>query len=143
MQHVYIMRDPRNHNDIKVGFSINPIERRKQLYRTNTPLPFNLSAVWAVSDQRIAESIAHFRLSDHRINDRREWFEIVPAQIIGTKDFPLYCNADYDFTSDCLDVLVELIQEDFCSYSGLQWQRIFEYKDLLLSVSLEDIIFLQ
>ncbi|MGK2231148.1 MAG: hypothetical protein ACI92O_000306 [Colwellia sp.] len=137
------MRDPRNHNDIKVGFSINPIARRKQLHRTSNPLPFNLSAVWAVSDQRIAEKIAHFRLSDHRTNARREWFEIIPSQIIGSEGFPLYCNADYDITSNCLDTLIELIQEDFSSYSGLQFQRIFEYEELVHSISLKDIRYLQ
>ncbi|WP_350227814.1 GIY-YIG nuclease family protein [Neptuniibacter halophilus] len=78
MQHVYVMRDPRNYNDFKVGFSINPIQRKKQMYRTNTPLPFELYRVWAVANQRTTEQIAHARLYDHRINDRREWFEVIP-----------------------------------------------------------------
>lgn len=57
---------------------------------------------------RQAEKIAHYRLQDHRINPRREFFEIAPSM-----DFHDFERMDYDITSTCLDVLIELIEEDF------------------------------
>ena len=77
--YLYILRDPIKHNIIKVGFSKNPFKRIKQLYNTSTPLPYNLSAIWWVSDMRLAEKVAHQRLREHRINARREFFEIAPS----------------------------------------------------------------
>lgn len=138
MDHVYIMRNPRNDNDIKVGLSINPINRQKQLYRTNTPLPFNLYAVWAVSNHREAEKIAHEVLSGHRINERREWFEIAP--IDSELWFP-GIQGDYDTTSIYLDALLEVIENTF-DYCGMQYHSINNYEELMHSISLEDIRFL-
>lgn len=138
MDHVYIMRDPRNHNDIKVGLSINPLDRQKQLFRTNTPLPFDLHTVWAVSDHRVAEKIAHGVLAEHRINDRREWFEIAPIQSVLW--FP-GIQGDYDTTSVYLDALVEVIENAF-DYFNMQYHSLNSYEELVHSISLEDIRFL-
>ncbi|HHP0514352.1 TPA: GIY-YIG nuclease family protein [Vibrio harveyi] len=138
MDHVYVMRDPRNHNDIKVGLSINPLNRRKQFYRTNTPLPFDIYAVWAVADHRKAEKIAHAVLADHGINERREWFEIAPIQ--SSLWFP-GIQGDYDTTSTDLDALLEIIEEEF-EYCDMPYHSIDDYDELVLSISLEDISFL-
>lgn len=138
MDHVYVMRDPRHPNDIKVGFSINPLKRREQLFRTNTPLPFNIYAVWAVHDHRYAEKVAHSVLDGHRIYYRREWFEVIPPE---SSLWVPGIESCYDTTTTCLDTLIELIEESF-SYAGVQAIRIHDYEDLAYSVSLEDITFL-
>lgn len=105
---IYIFRDPLNNNLIKVGFSKNPFHRLRQLHNTSTPSQFLISQIWWVADMRQAENIAHNRLQDHRINPRREFFEIAPSM-----DFHDFERMDYDITSTYLDVLIELIEGDF------------------------------
>lgn len=68
---IYIFRNDRLHNEIKVGLSKNPFKRVMQLYTTATATPMNISVIWWVSDMRSAERIAHNRLADHRINRMR------------------------------------------------------------------------
>lgn len=105
---IYIFRNDRYHNEIKVGLSKNPFKRVMQLYTTATATPMNISVIWWVSDMRRAERVAHQRLADHRINSRREFFLIAPPW-----DFSeLECMC-YDTTTIFLEVLEELIEEDW------------------------------
>ena len=109
---LYVFRDTLNNNLIKVGFSKNPFNRIKQLYNTSTATPLGITQIWWVGNMRQAEQIAHCRLEDHRINPRREFFEIAPR-----RDFDEFERMDYDVTSTCLDVLIELIENDFATHS--------------------------
>jgi len=106
--YIYIMRDPINNNLIKVGFSVNPFNRVKQLYNTSTPLPFNIYQIWWVEDMRLAEKAAHECLRGHRINNRREFFEIAPSEY-----FDKYESSDYDISSCYLNTLIEIIENGF------------------------------
>lgn len=105
---IYIFRNDRLHNEIKVGLSKNPFKRVMQLYTTATATPMNISVIWRVSDMRSAERIAHKRLADHRINSRREFFLIAPPN-----DFSELERMCYDTTTICLEVLEELIEFDW------------------------------
>lgn len=106
--YVYILRDPINNNLIKIGFSINPFVRVKQLHNTSTPLPFSIYQIWWVRDMRLAEKVAHACLSGHRINERREFFEIAPSEY-----FDKYESSDYDISSGYLNTLIEIIEDGF------------------------------
>ncbi len=108
--YIYIFRNDRLHNEIKVGLSKNPFKRVMQLYTTATATPMNISVIWWVSDMRRAERIAHDRLADHRINSRREFFLIAPPN-----DFNEFERMCYDTTTICLEVLEELIEGDWAS----------------------------
>lgn len=132
------MRDTRSHNDIKVGLSINPTNRQKQLYRTNTPLPYNLHTVWAVENHFMAEKIAHDVLIAHRINMKREWFEIVPVNSMNR--FP-GVEGCYDDTSVFLEALVWQIQDAFVLF-GMGYEALDDLESLAHSISLKDIKFL-
>lgn len=114
--YVYVFRDPLNNNLIKVGLSKDPAARRMQLHTTGTALPMNIYHVWHVSDKRLAESAAHAILDDHRVNGRREFFEIAPLPYFS--DFE---RRDYDITSDFLDALIERIEEGF-DYWGISYR---------------------
>lgn len=116
--YIYILRDPRDNNLIKVGFSINPFNRVRQLYNTSTPLPFSIYQIWWVRDMRLAEKAAHECLRGHRINDRREFFEIAPLE-----HFDEYEARDYDMSCFYLDTLIEIIEEGFY-YLGLEFVSI-------------------
>ncbi|CAI3155047.1 hypothetical protein MWMV18_MWMV18_02052 [Acinetobacter calcoaceticus] len=122
--YVYILRDHLNNNVIKVGLSKDPIRRRQQLYNTSTPLPMTLYHLWKVDDMRHAEQVAHLRLDSHRINPRREFFEIAPLP-----HFNDFERRDYDMSCIFLDTLIELIEDDF-DYLGVSYQRVYSIEEL-------------
>ncbi|PTT24256.1 GIY-YIG nuclease family protein [Pseudomonas sp. HMWF021] len=103
---IYIFRDHLNNNLIKVGFSKDPLARRKQLHTTGTALPMTIYHVWNVGDKYLAEQAAHEVLRGHRVNDRREFFEIAPLP-----HFSSFERTNYDITSDFLYTLKGLIEE--------------------------------
>lgn len=114
---VYVLRslDPTWFNRIKVGLSVDPIERGRQLYTTGVPFPFFPYHVWAVTDMALAERVAHVVLDDHRLNNSREHFDVIPFHrrlaVLGTLDEP----AD-EIVLGCLNTLLELIEAEFeCS----------------------------
>ncbi len=114
---VYVFRslDPTWYNRVKVGLSVDPIERTRQLYTTGVPFPFVPYYAWAVTDMAYAEHIAHVVLADHRVNSSREHFDVIPFHrregVLGTFDDPTE-----DDVLVCLDVLLELIEVEYqCS----------------------------
>ena len=108
--YLYVMRDQCAFNIIKVGRSVNPINRVSQLYRTGNPLPFTLSQLWWTQDMFFAERIAHLRLADHRITPRREFFEIAPQHQCWEWEYK--CE---EVTDSFLGTLIELIEQDLCA----------------------------
>lgn len=115
---IYIFRNDRLHNEMKLGFSKNPFKRVMQLYTTATATPMNISVIWWVSDMCRAERIAHNRLADHRINSRREFFQIAPST-----DFSELERMCYDTTTICLEVLEGLIEGDWAN-AGIAFQKM-------------------
>lgn len=114
---VYVFRnlDPTWYNRIKVGLSVDPIERTRQLYTTGVPYPFVPYYAWAVTNMAYAERIAHAVLSDHRLLSSREHFDVVPthrlAAVLGA-----FVAPTEEQVSVCLDVLLELIEVEYeCS----------------------------
>lgn len=114
---VYVLRslDPTWYNRIKVGLSVDPIGRGKQLYTTGVPFPFVPYYAWAVTDMAYAEKIAHVVLDDHRVNNNREHFDVIPFHrrmaVLGTFEWPTE-----DEVLNCLDTLLELIEVEYqCS----------------------------
>ncbi|HAS6087995.1 TPA: GIY-YIG nuclease family protein [Vibrio parahaemolyticus] len=102
--YLYIFRDENNNNLIKVGFSKDPIARIEQLYNTSSAERFTMYCLWHVDNMRKAEEVAHFVLKDHRINPKREFFEIAPEP-----HFSAYDTVDYDTSCIYLDALIEII----------------------------------
>lgn len=111
--YIYILRnlDPTWYNRIKVGYSYNPFNRCQQLYTTGVPYPFLVYFQWQVPDMRAAEKLAHSILADHRVNDRREHFDVIPFN-----QRPILCGGEeptYDDVAVCLDVLIDSIDKAF------------------------------
>ncbi|WP_287804059.1 GIY-YIG nuclease family protein [Diaphorobacter sp.] len=119
---VYILKnlDPTWANRIKVGLSVDPHERGKQLFTTGVPFPYWTYHAWAVTNMAIAEAIAHNVLIDHRIANNREHFDIIPMhrreEILGAFREP----EDFEIDS-CLGSLVELIDIEY------QCSNLFHY----------------
>ena len=82
---VYILINPAMPNLIKIGFSSNEDVkiRMAQLYGTpGVPLPFECVYAAKVSNAPRVEKALHTAFGPDRINPRREFFEIEPAQAI-------------------------------------------------------------
>jgi len=114
---IYIFRNFLNNNLIKVGLSKDPIARNKQLHTTGTELPMTIYHVWHVNNMRLAEQAAHDILSGHRVNNRREFFEIAPLP-----HFNEFERTNYDVTSEFLYTLTGLI-EDGWDYLEIQYRE--------------------
>lgn len=75
--YIYCMSNPSNPNSIKIGLSRDPFDRSKSLSNTSQPLPFRPTYIWFVYDMKEAENAAHICMSAHRVNEKREFFNLV------------------------------------------------------------------
>jgi hypothetical protein len=76
---VYLMRNASHQNDIfKIGLTkISSKERARQLSSTtSSPDKFLVAHEWEVEDCNLAEKLIHEKLSDYRINEKREFFKL-------------------------------------------------------------------
>lgn len=77
--YIYIMKNPGFIKHLhKIGFSINPHRRAKELHTTGVPFEYKVIFQKWVLDLRIAESLSHKYLKDFRVNDSREFFLVSP-----------------------------------------------------------------
>lgn len=87
MGYVYILTNPSFKDDwIKIGKSSRPVDiRSKELDNTATPLPFEIYATLKTDKYNEVERLIHKtidRLTDLRIRQSREFFNISPAKAL-------------------------------------------------------------
>lgn len=85
--YVYILTNPSFREDwVKIGKSSRPVDvRSKELDNTAVPLPFEIYATLQTSKYEKIEKIIHKqidRLTDLRIRQNREFFNVHPAQAL-------------------------------------------------------------
>ena len=84
--YVYILTNPSFREDwVKIGKTMNMEKRLKTLNTTALPLPFKVYATIKTSKYEELEKIIHKqidRLTDLRINQSREFFNVHPAQAL-------------------------------------------------------------
>ena len=84
--YVYIFTNDSFRDDwVKIGKTTNLKERLKTLFNTSLPLPFKIYATLQTSKYDKVERIIHKqidRLSDLRINQNREFFNVHPSQAL-------------------------------------------------------------
>lgn len=85
--YVYILTNPSFKEDwVKIGKSIRPVDvRSKELDNTAVPLPFDIYATLKTVKYSEVEKLVHKtidRLTDLRIRQNREFFNIVPEQAL-------------------------------------------------------------
>lgn len=84
--YVYILTNPSFREDwVKIGKTKDIEKRLKSLNTTALPLPFNIYATMLTSKYEEVEKIVHKqidRLTDLRINQSREFFNVHPAQAL-------------------------------------------------------------
>lgn len=80
---VYILTNPVIPDLVKVGWTTNLEERVRQLSsHSGVPVPFEVYYACKVSDAAKVEKCIHDGFGDHRVNPRREFFEINPERVI-------------------------------------------------------------
>lgn len=80
---IYVMSNPAMPGLLKVGVSVKiPEERAAELYTTGVPAPFSLDYYCIVNDAIEAEAEVHELLSQYRIRDDREFFEVTLDDVI-------------------------------------------------------------
>ena len=84
--YVYIFTNDSFRDDwVKIGKTTNLKERLKTLFNTSLPLPFKIYATLQTSKYDKVERIIHKqidRLTDLRINQNREFFNVHPSQAL-------------------------------------------------------------
>ena len=81
---VYILTNPAMPGIVKVGKTgrENVETRLNELYSTGVPVPFECEYAARVADETDVEKAFHIAFSPHRINPRREFFQIEAEQAI-------------------------------------------------------------
>ena len=86
--YIYLFVNSTNPNEIKIGKSVSPMERLRQLHNTSTARPMYAYYIWEVKAMTQAEKIAHANLDDRRISKDREFFNVI------TEDEALFANLE-------------------------------------------------
>lgn len=82
---VYVLRNPRDPDLAKIGFTTRLAEdRAKELSGSSVPAQFEVVFSAPTSHPRELERYAHQKLADFRFNDKREFFEVTPEIAIET-----------------------------------------------------------
>lgn len=80
--YVYVLSNEAMPNIYKIGYTTaTPDIRAKNLYTTGVPLPFFIEKYYICQNCKLFEQWMHKLFRNHRLNNRREFFQ-VPLQII-------------------------------------------------------------
>ncbi len=77
---VYFAQDPIEPSLIKIGYSVQPDIRMRQIVSPNGNRP-ELCFIIPTLDMVTLEGLLHMRFEDKRVIDKREWFRLLPEDI--------------------------------------------------------------
>ncbi len=99
---IYILTNPAIPNLVKIGRT-EDLERRVRDLSSHSavPIPFEIYYACTVSDANIVERRIHEGFSDHRVNKKREFFQIHPERILSI--LKLVEIDDVTPSSDCVE----------------------------------------
>lgn len=99
---VYVLTNPTMPGLIKIGRTTNLEQRVKSLSSdTGVPLPFEVFYACSVRDANEVERALHNAFGDHRINPKREFFELDPERVYPV--LKLVCVEDVTPRSSLVD----------------------------------------
>ena len=88
---VYVLTNPTMPGLIKIGRTTNLEQRVKSLSSdTGVPLPFEVFYACSVRDANEVERALHNAFGDHRINPKREFFELDPERVYPVLKFMIH-----------------------------------------------------
>lgn len=81
---IYVLKNDAMPGYVKIGRTSGPLTQRvNDLSRsTSVPLPFTVAYACTVASSSFVESQLHNAFADHRVNPRREFFEIDPERVV-------------------------------------------------------------
>lgn len=109
--YIYILVNSTNPNEIKIGLSVDPVRRVKQLHSSGTAMPMYFKYVWYVLNMQLAEAVAHEVMRGHRVNPRREFFHLVPEEAALELETPHQHFGGDDLADVYLHTISELIED--------------------------------
>lgn len=123
--YVYILTNPSFREDwIKIGKSSRPVNiRSKELDNTAVPLPFEIYATMQTSKYEKVEKLVHRsidRLSDLRIRQTREFFNIKPDEALAIF---------YDIADTLDDAVIQEYEKNEV-VKTFRWEWIYENKNI-------------
>ena len=121
--YIYILVNSTNPNEIKIGLSVDPVARVKQLHSSGTAMPMYFQYVWYVPNMKLAEEAAHEVMRGHRVNPRREFFHLVPDSAALDLETPHQHFGGHDLADVYLHTIRELIEEGW-DYLNINYVRI-------------------
>jgi hypothetical protein len=79
---IYILSNPAMPGLIKIGTTKNLDDRLGELYNTSVPYPFECVYACQVDDYQSVEKAIHNICDVHRVNSKREFFDIAPEKVV-------------------------------------------------------------
>ncbi|MFA0108495.1 GIY-YIG nuclease family protein [Vibrio breoganii] len=119
---IYILQTANNPNEVKIGLTKKPIERMIELYNTSIALPPILKRLWSVQDVNRAEKLAHEKLARHRVNDKREFFNLITLESALTHGLEIPTIATDGLDDQYIEVIESKIEEVWF-IKGIDYQR--------------------
>ena len=122
--YIYILVNSTNPNEIKIGLSIDPFKRIKQLHTSGTAMPMYPQYLWKVSNMKTAEAYAHQTMKGHRVNPKREFFHLVPQSDALNLETPHQHFGGYELAEIYLHTIRELI-ENVWDYADIEYNLVY------------------
>ncbi len=79
---IYCLENPKMPDLVKIGRTTDLKQRLSQLYGSGVPVPFECTLALEVEDAARAERLLHDAFGDHRVNQKREFFDISAQRVI-------------------------------------------------------------
>ena len=105
---VYVLTNSRMVGLVKIGFTLGTVEgRAKELDATGTPVPFEIAYQVEVRGPDTLERYVHMQLSDKRVRNSREFFEVDVVEAI----LCIRSLANERLDEECSPQYIEVIDE--------------------------------
>lgn len=79
---IYCLENPKMPDLVKIGQTTDLKQRLSRLYGSGVPVPFECVLALEVEDAEEAERLLHDAFGDHRVNQKREFFDISAQRVI-------------------------------------------------------------
>ena len=79
---IYCLENPKMPDLVKIGRTNDLKQRLSQLYSSGVPVPFECTLALEVENAEEKERLLHDTFGDHRVNQKREFFDISAQRVI-------------------------------------------------------------
>ncbi|MCZ4337665.1 GIY-YIG nuclease family protein [Shewanella colwelliana] len=120
---IYFIRNPSIPNEYKIGYSIDPIARAKQLSSTGLSADLFVHRVLQVQNMIVAERTIHSFYDASRITPDKEWFYIVSPNQAYQLNINCIEMVEWDQLTEWLNIHIDQVIEGF-QYAEIDFTEI-------------------